>query len=123
MLPKITSRCVAFYRNTQKIIGMGKYADGHEMAIEKAKRSKSERTWVKNRTKRPEGHEYYANDSVSQIPKIGKGRENALNRCGISTIFDCVSHPERMEHLTMEHLTSEKELIKKIIKMGEQIKG
>ena len=31
----------------KKIIGMGKYNEGHETAIEKAKKSKSERTWVK----------------------------------------------------------------------------
>ena len=34
-------------------------------------------------------------------------------KCGISTIFDCIQHSERMEHLT-----SENEFIKKAIKDG-----
>ena len=97
----------------KKIVGMAKYYEGHENAIARARKSKSERTWVKKLAKRPEGHEYYANDSVCMIPKIGKGRESRLNRCGISTIFDCMNHPERMEHLT-----SEKDTIKNAIKDG-----
>ena len=60
----------------KKIVGMAKYYEGHENAIARARKSKSERTWVKKLAKRPEGHEYYANDSVCMIPKIGKGRES-----------------------------------------------
>ena len=97
----------------KKIIGMTKYKEGHETAIERAKKSTSERTWVKKRSKRPVGHELYANDPVSLIPKIGKTRQKELDRCGISTIYDCVNHPERMDHLT-----SEKELIKNAVKNG-----
>ena len=97
----------------KKIVGMGKYSEGHETSIEKAKKSNSVRTWVKKRANRPNGHEYYEKDPVSRIPKIGKGRQHALNRCGISTIYDCVNHPERMEYLT-----SGKELIKRAIKDG-----
>ena len=68
---------------------------------------------MKKQAKRPEGHEYYENDPISHIPKIGKTRRTALNRCGISTINNYINHPE-----TMEHLTSEKEFIERTIKDG-----
>ena len=99
--------------SAKKIIGMGKYEEGVQNAIQKAKKSTSECTWVKKLTKRLEGHEFYENDPISHVPKIGIGRQKALDKCGISTIQDYINHPERMEHLT-----SEKELIVRALKNG-----
>ena len=89
---------------------MAKFGEGYETAIMKAKKSKS-RTWVTKQKRRPQGHEYYHDDPVKMIPKIGNERAKALNKCGISTLLDCVTHPERMDNLT-----SEKETIVNAIK-------
>ena len=78
----------------KKILGMAKFGEGYEAAIMKAKKSKS-RTWVTKQKRHPQCHEYYHDDPLKMISKIGNERAKALNKCGISTLLDCVTHPEQ----------------------------
>ena len=59
----------------KRIIEMGKYNEGHETAIEKAKKSKSERTWVKRRLKQLEKHEYMPTIRFLLFLKLAKAEK------------------------------------------------
>ena len=84
------------------------------MKLQLQKRKKYKRTHLgKKRDKQPIGHELYHDDPISQIPKIGKKREEALKKCGIHTILNYLKNPEKV-HL----ITTGKDAIVKTIQQG-----
>ena len=70
----------------QKILGMGKWEEGVELAKMNARKS-TRRTWL---TKRdcPLGKEIFMNDPIAILPEIGEQRGIYLNECGIFYVCD-----------------------------------